>query len=152
MQPEAATGLQDAGWGRNRERKDGMNRWQTRIEYLVTVCGFCRGQSAHSCSLHSCREAVGNAEEYYRQERERIRMEEYEGSTGGRYYGKTVMEALHDVLGVRMDADRDAVRQEYSLDEILDAVLTYEGILGYSGKLVRIIEEIFGVNLLEIDV
>lgn len=38
------------------------------------------------------------------------------------------------------------------MDEILDAVLVYEGILGYSGKLVRIIEEIFGVDLLKKDV
>lgn len=76
----------------------------------------------------------------------------YEGCPDGRHYGKTVMEALHGVLGVPEDADRETVRQGYSLDEILDAVLTYEGIIGYSGKLVRIIEEIFGVKLLEMDV
>lgn len=79
-------------------------------------------------------------------------MEEYEGSTDSGRYGKTVMEALHGVLGVRMDADRDAIRQEHSLDEILDAVLTYEGLPGYGGKLVRIIGEIFGVDLLGADV
>lgn len=129
-----------------------MDRRQTRIEHLVNVCGFCRWQGAHSCSLHSCRDAVRDAGEHYKQERGRVRMEEYEGSTDSGRYGKTVMEALHGVLGVRMDADRDAIRQEHSLDEILDAVLTYEGLPGYGGKLVRIIGEIFGVDLLGADV
>lgn len=78
-------------------------------------------------------------------------MEKYEGGSEG-HYGKTVMEALHEVLGIGMDEDKGAIRREHSLDEILDAVLAYEGIVGYSGKLVNVIEEIFGVNLLEVDV
>ena len=79
-------------------------------------------------------------------------MEEYKGSPDSSRYGGTVMEALHGGLGVSVDADKESIRKEYSLDEILDAVLVYEGILGYSGKLVRIIEEIFGVDLLKKDV
>ncbi len=126
--------------------------WQTRIDYHTDVCGFCRRRGAHACSLHGCWEAVDLAKEHYRKERGRIRKGAYEGCPDGRHYGKTVMEALHGVLGVPEDADRETVRQGYSLDEILDAVLTYEGIIGYSGKLVRIIEEIFGVKLLEMDV
>ncbi len=78
-------------------------------------------------------------------------MGKYEGGSGV-HYGKTVMEALHEVLGVSQDADKAAIRGEYTLDEILDAVLAHEGIVGYSGKLVNIIDEIFGVNLLKIDV
>ncbi len=129
-----------------------MGKEKIRIGSLLDACGFCRWREAHSCSLYSCGEAVRKAEEYYRKEMGRIRMERYEGSPDGRYYGNTVMEALHEVLGVCLDADKESIRREYSLDEILDAVLAYEGILGYSGKLVQIIDEIFGVNLLEVDV
>lgn len=129
-----------------------MEKRKTGIDQRAEVCGFCKWQEAHSCSLYSCREAVQKAKRHYRQERGRIRMEEYKGSADGQHYGNTVMEALHEVLGVGLDADKASIRTEYSLDEILDAVLAYEGILGYSGKLVRIIDEIFGVNLLEVDV
>lgn len=129
-----------------------MEKRKIRIGSLVDVCGLCKWSVAHSCSLHSCGEAARKAEEYYRKERGRIRMEEYKGSPDSSRYGGTVMEALHGVLGVSVDADKESIRKEYSLDEILDAVLVYEGILGYSGKLVRIIEKIFGVDLLKKDV
>ncbi len=78
--------------------------------------------------------------------------EEFEKSKDAEHYGRTIMEALHEVLEVDMDEDILSIRRLYSLDEILDAVLVYEGILGYSEKLINIIEEIFKVNLLELDV
>lgn len=79
-------------------------------------------------------------------------MESFEKSSDEKHYSRTVMEALHEILQVEMDEDINSIRKLYSLDEILDAVLVYEGILGYSGKLVNIVSEIFGVNLLEQDV
>ena len=79
-------------------------------------------------------------------------MEEFNGSDDEKYYGKTVMEALHEVLHIEMTEDINSIRRSYSLDEILEAVLIYEGIIGYSEKLLHIIEEIFRVDLLELDV
>lgn len=67
------------------------------------------------------------------------------------FYSKTVMSALQEVLGVDAGRDIASIRMEYSLDEIFDAVLVYEGILGYSGKLVAIVNDIFNVNLLTLD-
>ena len=79
-------------------------------------------------------------------------MQEFNGSDDKQYYGKTVMEALHEVLQIGMEEDVVSIRKVYSLDEILEAVLEYEGIIGYNEKLLHIIEEIFGVDLLELDV
>lgn len=79
-------------------------------------------------------------------------MKGFEKSSDEKHYSQTVMEALHEILQVEMDEDINSIRRLYSLDEILDAVLTYEGIPAYTDKLVHIIDDIFKVSLLELDV
>lgn len=118
----------------------------------LNVCRFCSGYERHTCTSFTCPGAVRKAEQQYRKEREKYMEEPFYAPVDKGHYGKTVMEALHEVLQVGMGEDIDSIRKKYSLDEILDAVLLYEGIIGYSGKLIGIIEDIFRVNLLELDV
>lgn len=122
-----------------------------RVKRMIPVCRYCRGFCRHTCTGITCDNAVRDAVEAYRKEKDYIRMKRYEESSDRKHYGKTVMEALHAVLEVGLDEDINSIRRIYGLDEILDAVLVYEGILGYSEKLIHIIKDIFGVDLLEID-
>ena len=78
--------------------------------------------------------------------------EEFAGRDDENHYSRTIMEALHEVLEIEPDEDIISIRRMYSLDEILDAVLVYEGLCGYSEKLLCIIKDIFGIDLLELDV
>lgn len=117
----------------------------------LAVCRYCKGYGRHTCTLITCDAAIKEAVEAYRKERRHLMSEKMVGSSDREHYGKTIMEALHEVLEVELDEDINSIRRIYGLDEILDAVLVYEGILGYSEKLVQIIKEIFGVDLLEID-
>lgn len=118
----------------------------------LNVCSFCKGYGRHTCTFLTCEDAVEKARKFYRKEREKNRMAAFKDGSDKEHYSKTVMEALHEVLQVDLDEDIDSIRRLYSLDEILDAVLAYEGILGYTDKLVHIIADIFQVNLRELDV
>lgn len=118
----------------------------------LNVCSFCKGYGRHTCTFLTCEDAVEKARKFYRKEREKNRMAAFKDGSDKEHYSKTVMEALHEVLQVDLDEDIDSIRRLYSLDEILDAVLVYEGILGYTDKLVHIITDIFQVNLRELDV
>lgn len=122
------------------------------VERKLVVCRYCEGDKRHTCTSFTCGEAVAEAKRQYRNERKRRMEEGFVGSDDKEHYGKTIMEALHEILQVEPGEDINSIRRLYSLDEILDAVLVYEGLIGYSEKLIRIIEEIFKVNLLELDV
>lgn len=127
--------------------------WISRAERRkLNVCRYCSGDERHSCTSFSCIPAVNAAEQEYRRDRKTYMEKEFKGSGDGEHYGVTIMEALHEVLEIGMEEDINSIRRMYGLDEILDAVLVYEGLLGYSEKLLHIIEEIFKVDLLELDV
>lgn len=129
-----------------------MPRASDSARNRLHVCRYCDGAGRHTCTSFTCGRAVREAEREYRKERELYMEEEFSASRDKKYYGKTVMAALQEVLEIEPDSDIESIRRLYSLDEILDAVLVYEGIIGYSGKLVNIVSEIFGINLLELDV
>lgn len=128
-----------------------MTRISDSVERMLPVCRYCKGDGRHTCTLFTCDAAIKKAVEAYRKERRHLMSEKMVGSSDRQHYEKTIMEALHEVLEVELDEDINSIRRIYGLDEILDAVLVYEGIIGYSEKLVCIIKEIFGVDLLEID-
>lgn len=66
-------------------------------------------------------------------------------------YNKNIMIALHEVLEIGMDETINDIRKIYSTTEILNAVLTYEGICGYAETVITWINEIYGIDLIEIE-
>lgn len=74
-----------------------------------------------------------------------------EGCQDKDYYTRPVMEAVSEVLGMSELANKYAVKKLYTLNEIFDAVLEYEGIIGYGGKIRGWIKEIYGIDLDRVD-
>lgn len=66
-------------------------------------------------------------------------------------YNTKIMEALHEVLEIETDETINDIRKIYSTTEILNAVLTYEGICGYAEAIITWINEIYGIDLREVE-
>lgn len=63
------------------------------------------------------------------------------------YYSKSVMTALSEMLDVGEFGNKSSVKKLYTMGEIFEAVLEYEGIIGYGIKIREWIKEIYGIDL-----
>lgn len=66
-------------------------------------------------------------------------------------YNRKIMEALHEVLDIEMNETIDDIRKLYSTTEILNAVLTYDGLMNYAYQIIGWIREIYGIDLEEVE-
>lgn len=66
-------------------------------------------------------------------------------------YNKNIMIALHEVLEIDTNETINDIRKIYSTTEILNAVLTYEGICGYAETVIGWIKDIYGIDLNEVE-
>lgn len=67
-------------------------------------------------------------------------------------YSGSLMEALEEILGIEVDTPIKSIQKVYSMNEIFDAILEYEGFIGYGNKIRSYIKEIYGINLDQVEV
>ena len=66
-------------------------------------------------------------------------------------YGNEIMAALKEVLELDGTESRKEIENFYTDEEIFEAVLYYEGIIGYSSKILDIIAEIYNFDVRELN-
>lgn len=62
-------------------------------------------------------------------------------------YSEAVMEAVAEILGEPQHQNKHVLNKLYAPNEIFEAVLEYEGFIGYGTKIRGWIKEIYGIDL-----
>ena len=63
-------------------------------------------------------------------------------------YSDNIMEALRQRLGLEEnDTSKDDLIMEMEPEDVLDMYLCWEGIIGWTGRIIEIVEEVYRVDL-----